>query len=355
MMRISAFTLTVSLLASLAACDPCSGIVGCSAGAYLSASGQVVDQGSGRGVDGVVIDLVRTGGIGVGTDSIRVVTHDGGFWRVELSPSEPGTVTVDVIVTPLTSEPYRVRGLELATREHGGDANLNERWISRPYFNHFGEFFLRGSVDDRAQNVLVEFRRTGGGELRGPGIASGVYSRVTDAAGRYRIFPYAEPDSVLPVGGDAVLGDLTLHLGDALGVSVIHGFSVTPSYVYREPSHIDRYPVGPSLGFVGEVRDAVSHNPVAGVEIRFERTGGIPVSLGTFTATTNAEGHFDFPLVRALAAGTLLGRMIFLAAPATRPETLQVALPTFDADNNALPPFYIAVTTQSPSAQRSAP
>lgn len=340
---------------ALAACDPCAGVARCASGEYLSATGQIVDQENGRGVDGVVIDMIRTGGIAVAPDSGRDVTHDGGFWRIELSPGEPGSVTVDVNVTTPGRAPYRIRGLTLVTHEHGGDANLNQRWVSRPYFNHFGEFFLRGTMDDRAGNVTVEFRRTGGGEVVGPGIASGVYTRVTDAAGRYRLFPYTEPDSILPVNGDAVVGDITLLLGDALGTSVLHGVSVPPTYVYREPSPIDRYPVGPSLGYKGIVRDKVTHDSLSGVQVSFERTGGIAASPSTFTTRTNLEGRFDFPPMRIEAAGVIDGRLIFLTAPTARPETLQVTLPTFDADTSVLPPFYITGPGSAPAPNRVTP
>jgi len=339
----------------LTACEPCAGVARCSSGDYLSATGQVVDQATGRGVDGVVIDFIRVGGIAVGADSVRVVTHDGGFWRVEFSPAEPGMVSMDINVATPGRPPFRIRGRSLWTHEHGGDANFNERWVSRPYFNHFAEFFLRGTQDDRAGNVKVEFRRTGGGEVSGPGIASGVYSRVTDAAGRYRLFPYSEPDSVLPLSGDAVVGDLTLLLAGSLGTSVLHGVSVPPTYVYREPSPIDRYPVGPSLGYKGLVLDSVTHDPLSGVQVRFERTGGIEAAPSEFSTQTNLEGGFDFPPLRVTAAGVLDGRLIFAAAPAAKPETLQVTLPTFDADTRVLPPFYIKGPARSPAPSRSAP
>lgn len=339
----------------LTACEPCAGVARCSSGEYLSATGQVVDQASGRGVDGVEIDFIRVGGIAIAQDSTRVVTHDGGFWRVELSPSGVGMVSMDINVATPGRPPFRIRGRSLWTHEHGGDANFNERWVSRPYFNHFAEFFLRGSQDDRAGNATVEFRRTGGGEVSGPGIATGVYSRVTDAAGRYRLFPYSEPDSVLPLSGDAVVGDITLLLGGALGTSVLHGVSIPPTYVYREPSPIDRFPVGPSLGYKGIVRDSVSRDSLSGVQVRFERTGGIETTPSTFTTQTNLEGRFDFPPLRVTASGALVGRLIFVAAPAAQPETVQVTLPTFDADTSVLAPFYVRGPSKPSAPSRFIP
>jgi hypothetical protein len=203
--------------------------------------------------------------------------------------------------------------------------------------------------------VTVQFRRTGGGDVRGPGIANGVYSRVTDAAGRYRLFPYSEPDSVLPLSGDAVIGDITVLLGGSLGTSVLHGVSISPTHVYREPSPIDRFPVGPSLGYKGVVRDRATNDSLSGVQVRFERTGGIETSPATFTTQTNLEGRFDFPPLRVVAAGVLEGRLIFVASAAAKPETVQVALPTFDADTSVLPPFYITGPARPPAPSRSFP
>lgn len=334
-----AFALVVA--ATNLACDPCAGVARCSSGDYLSATGQIVERANGHGVDGVRLDIVRVGGLTLSTDSTTVFTTDGGFWRAEFAPVSAGTLYVDVEVSPPTQAPYRVRNLPLVSREHGGDAALNERWVTRPFFNDFAQFVLRGTPGDPVANTRVEFRRTGGVQLVGPGIASGVYSRVTDAAGYYRLFPYADADTILPVGNEAVIGDLTVLLGGALGTSVVKKVMLPPTYRYDTDSHLYTFYVGPSLGYLGSVRDSATGKLLPGVTLSFQRTGGIPVTPDHFTTTTGPDGIFGFPPVRALAAGILDGRFVLKATPTAAPETLLVHIPTTDVDIDTLPPFFI--------------
>lgn len=230
----------------LVACDPCAGVAHCVANPpYLAATGQIVDRVTGAGIDGTRIDVVRTGGIAVASDSQRAITSGGGFWRVEFAAADAGTLVVDVRVSPPDAPGYRVRGLQLTTRPHGGDANLNATWITRPYFNYAGELFRRGTVDDRIQNRPVEFRIRGGVQTIGTGVRDSVYRAVTDVGGRVELFPQTEQGGVLPLGTDDLIGDLTVFLDAPLGPSVIRDVHLTPSYVYFDVGRIARYAVGP--------------------------------------------------------------------------------------------------------------
>jgi hypothetical protein len=230
----------------VAGCDPCSGVAHCAASPpYLAASGQIVDKVTAAGVDGTRIDVVRTGGIAVGADSLSAVTSGGGFWRVEFDAADAGTLVVDVQVTPPDAPAYRVRGLSLITRPHGGDANLNATWVTRPYFNYAGELFLRGTTDDRIKNRPVEFRITGGVRTVGAGVRDSVFSATTDLGGRVQLFPEAEQGGLSPLGTDDLIGDLTVFLEAPLGPSVIRDVHLSPSYTFFEPGRIARYAVGP--------------------------------------------------------------------------------------------------------------
>lgn len=230
----------------LVACDPCAGVAHCVANPpYLAAAGQIVDKVTGAGVDGTRMYVVRTGGIAVASDSQSVITSGGGFWRVEFSAAEAGTLVVDAQVSPPGAPGYRVRGLRLATRPHGGDANLNTTWITRPYFNYAGELFRRGTVDDRIQHRPVEFRITGGVQTIGTGVRDSVYRAATDVGGRVELFPQTEQGGLLPLGTDDLIGDLTVILDAPLGPSVIRDIHLSPSYMYFDVGRIARYAVGP--------------------------------------------------------------------------------------------------------------
>jgi hypothetical protein len=225
------------------ACDPCSGVASCASGAYLAATGQIVDPDSRTGMDGVRITAIRVGGLEAAQDTVSTVTSNGGFWRIEFKPAGVGTLNADFIVKPPEAEGYRLHDVPLATREHGGDANLNERWVTDLYFNHLLELYRRGTADDRIQGARVEFIRTGGVELFGPGVSTGVFRDTTDFGGRMPIFPSRGPNAVYPVEDGPVVGDLSITTPD-LGTTVLRGLSLTSSHVYREPSAIERYDIG---------------------------------------------------------------------------------------------------------------
>jgi hypothetical protein len=243
--RAATLSLCAALAAALTGCEPCAGVANCSNDAYLAATGQIVDAATRQGVDGVRIDAIRVGGIGVGRDSISTVTSGGGFWRLEFTPTATGTLDVDFVVSPPSVDPYRLHGIRLATREHGGDANLNERWVTVLYFNHLLEIYRRGTADSRIEGARVQFTRTGGVELRGPGAVNGVFRDTTDFGGRMPLFPSQGGNAVYPVNDGAVVGDLSITTPD-LGTTVLRGFFLTSSHLYKDPAAIERYDIGAS-------------------------------------------------------------------------------------------------------------
>ncbi len=247
MLRLRSYLLAGSLTSLLAACDPCAGIIGCTAGRYLAASGQIVDVNTGAGLDGVRIDVVRTGGIAVATDSVSATTSGGGFWRVELTPEAAGTLIADVMVSPPGLPAYRLHGVQLVTRKTAGDSNLNERWVPFLYFDYVGEFFLNGTTDTRPKGLPVEFRRTSGISLKGPGQVDGIYRAPTNIAGRIHLFPTTGDYAVFATEDGALTGTLIVHV-TARDSTVISGVVLSPSNSYRERRDfppVIRIPVGP--------------------------------------------------------------------------------------------------------------
>jgi hypothetical protein len=239
--------LALSLSFGVMACDPCSGIIGCANGHYLAASGQIVDAVTGSGIDGVRIDIIRTSGLTVAVDSVSTTTSNGGFWHAELSPSESGTILADVKVSPPGRTPYRLHGVKLDTHEHGGDANLNERWVPFLYFDFVGEFFYNGTADTRAEGAVVEFRRTSGVGLTGPGQVDGVYRAPANAAGRVHFFPTTGDSAVYAVEDGTLTGDIVIHVS-ATDSTVISGAGLWPGHTFRDRRDfppVIRAPVGP--------------------------------------------------------------------------------------------------------------
>jgi hypothetical protein len=234
----------VAICLATSACDPCAGIASCARGDYLAASGQMVDAGTGHGVDGVRLDFIRRGGVEVSADSLTTVSASGGFWDVEFAPSSAGELLVDVRVSPPGEEPYLIRNLALQTRLHGGDANLNQRWVTRLYFNYMGELYYDGTVDTRVANAPVTFRQTGGVALYGPGIRDSVHVTATDFAGRVNLFPSERSDGVFALEESVLFGDLIITLPSG-GTSTLKGIALFPTHLYQQLSIIARAPVSP--------------------------------------------------------------------------------------------------------------
>ena len=242
-MRVRGLLALMAMSVMQASCDPCSGIARCDSPAYLAIDGQIVDPVFGRGIDGVPIDVIWAGGVAVDVDSLSTVTSDGGHWRIELSPHDSGTVLVVVAVSPPGVARYRVP-LTVATHPRGGDATLLDKWVPEPYFAYAGELYINGTADQRANDAAVEFRRTGGVQLRGVGIASGVYTQRTDIAGRFSMFPTTD-GGVLPVTFGDVIGELHVDLGPPYGVSIVRNVVLSPTPVYHKQRDIYRVAVGP--------------------------------------------------------------------------------------------------------------
>lgn len=222
----------VAMLA-MTACEPCPPLSSCRGQDYLAAEGQVVDTANGQGLDGIRIDMIRTGGIGVAQDSVSAVTAGGGFWHVEFQPMSSGALVTDVVVTPLDVPSYRLHGITLQTRNTRGDANLNERWVTALYFEYVGEFYLN-ATNQPADSAQFIFRQTGGPPLVGPGIRNGTYTATTDRGGRVYLFATAGPAAVHPTDDAEVVGTVTVKARGQSDSTLFTGLRLRPSHTTRD-------------------------------------------------------------------------------------------------------------------------
>ncbi len=318
----------IMLGAVVLACDPCSGVSGCSVGPYLAADGQIVDPVNGAGVDGVRIDLVRTSGISTSIDSTSVVTRDGGHWHVRFDVASEGVLNVRARVTPPNGVSYDVPNVRLLTSVRGGEGNLVERWVTVPYFRHVAELAFRGAADARVIVVPVEFRRTGGVSLAGPTSAN-QFRTTTDSGGRIGLFGVR--DGVLASGTGEIIGDLYVELPDPYTTAVVRGVRIPTTYVYRDPAQVFRVLIGPTVDYTGEFQGRARRTQLAGVRVDFRRTGGVPTEVDRISTVSGPDGRFKIQL-RPLGAGFVDGELVFTAPAPSTPETLKVRLPTFDDD-----------------------
>jgi len=227
----------LALLAALIGCDPCSGVLSCAPGPYLAVDGQMVEPEHGGSLPGVRIDVLRSGGIELDQDSLSAVSDEQGLWHIELVPREVGTALVDIIVTPVDSPAYRLRGVPLVTHDHRGDANLNERWVPYLSIYAYGEFFFAGG-DTRAVAAKVQFRRAGGVPWSGPGVQNDAWSGITDEGGHVLLFPRSGPNAVIFTDGGSLIGELTVTTADGAGVMTVRNVSLGTSNVYHDRSYL---------------------------------------------------------------------------------------------------------------------
>jgi hypothetical protein len=310
-------------MTALAACDPCSGVSSCTVAPRVSVQGRIVDVVTGRSVPGTRVDIVRAGT----GDSNSVVTDGYGLYQLEL-PGDAGSGTFDMVVSPPDKSPYRVRGLTLSTSMVHGDGNVLGAWVSQPYYALALELFFRGGVNDRIVNVTATFRRTGGGELTGPGWQNNEYRSKVDSFGRYSMFN----NTVFSLGGEETVGDLYVNLPPPRGVTVVRGLRLTREHVYGAPVRLMQVDAGPSSAYIGRFASRATGLPVSGVRVSFKQTGGIPIGNPNFTAVSNDGGEFVFQLYPR-AVGTIIGDLtIRPPAPDTGFVVSGIRLDTFDGE-----------------------
>src|SRR4051812_35714448 len=87
----------VSVVA-LGACDPCFGVSSCGSDPRLAIEGNLVGHVSGRPVSGVVVDVIRTGGVELASDSVSAVSGADGHWQVDIPARAEGEAVIDINV-----------------------------------------------------------------------------------------------------------------------------------------------------------------------------------------------------------------------------------------------------------------
>ena len=335
-MKVRVLTMMVAALAagSLAACEPCDGVVGCGSGApRFAVEGRILDPWDGRPIGNTVVTVVRRGGIALADDSIRVRTDGDGRFELSVDAEEPGEAIVDVtIASPISYDaPYTVRGLRLRTTEERGEGIVLRPWTSRLHFPYSAELYYRFKRDSLAANVPLEIRRVGGAAWYGNGVVNDVYRTGTDAFGRVPLFA----DSAYASSNEDLIVDITATLAAPFGQTTNRNVRLTPSHEYKPPMRVPRLGIGPSLEYAGAFHKRATLQPMPGVRVEFRRTGGIAVQPDRFTAITDANGIFTFPLV-PLAEGTLLGELLVTPPAPDVPFTLPVVIPTLHDDQGRL-------------------
>lgn len=226
-------TVAVGAAALLAgACDPCTGVVGCSVDPRVGVSGQIVERGdpsnsdgtplSGTGIPlarpvrGVRIEVIPMAGAATG-NAVTTTTDGNGWWQVSLPGNGDGPATVDVVVTTPGNTSYRVRDVAARSSRRRGDGTVVGRWTSRLYLTKLGEV-IDWPSGGRREGTRVRAIRTGGGRIAPT--RNTTDPMITIPGGRFLL-------DFVPLDQEPVVFDFVIER-DGLPTATVRGVRVAP-------------------------------------------------------------------------------------------------------------------------------
>jgi len=286
-----------------------------SLGISLAYAIQAVHRGLDRGVPGVQFTWTRTGGIATTPASLAGVSNEIGLFSLATEPAGDGVVTGDIVMTPPAPfAPQRFPGVQLQTFDTD-----EIRLLASPRFGpaarYAGELFNR-ATGALQPGVGVEFRPTGG-------VAALARTGTSNAAGRFLIAPYTDQ-------AGEITGDLHVSYLPPREPEVIRGVRLQ---TFEDDSlrYLQRWGVGPSLLYVGELRRDDTNEAIVGAQVTFTRTGGLACAPSVLSSVSIAGGRFSLNLAPA-TDGEVQGTLA-VHAPPLRDTTIAITLPTFLSDS----------------------
>jgi hypothetical protein len=311
-------------LAALQGCDPCLGVVACRGDARPGVQGRLLTPESGEGVSGAAITLIRSNS-GVRDSAQTTTDRSGVFSLVIAEPARPAD-NLSLRVKPVEAPGYTIDSLPCAPLVRRGDACILNPIIESPKLPLY-RFFYRSNPDVPAGGVWVSFRRTGGSGLIGPNAADSIRVGTTQD-GSADLFS----QGVFATSLEPVVGDLIVELPPPTGISIRYNYKARPLYTFQDAA-IGYLLTGPCLNYWVVFVDSVTQRRLPGVEVEFQRTGGIATKTESVKKVSNTDGLTDF-LPGPLTSGAVNGSLRI------RPPNAAVAIDlgpisatTYDADS----------------------
>lgn len=290
---LSYLALAATMVLSLSACDPCTGVVSCSDDPLVRYEGEIILKFTGEPGRNIPVMFVRTGGAALADDSVRTTTDSLGRFAIELVPSSAERIEGDLVVLTPGSDPNGVVApARISVNLTPSQARSDVRFLGRLpvphlYFGNYGELYYRGgplyaSDGVFARNVEVELRRTGG--IR---ITPDPYLVRTDGAAQFPIEPQ-------PLEHGELTFDLIVRPPEPYQPVTLAGLRMSTRFSER-PSRglIVQAGIGPHLPYVGALFYADTKQPAAGTEVEFRRTGGIRLAQDTYRTVVNSFATFN--------------------------------------------------------------
>jgi hypothetical protein len=230
-----------------------------------------------------------------------------------------GTLTVR---PPAPLDAYTVPDVRLAPSRVAGGGGMLPTFVTRPYVDFVGELLYRRSGGPLSWSV-VTFRRTGGARLATGDVL------VTGAGpdGWFHLQGAAD-------GTEPIDGELIVRTNDFARPLVVTGVQLPVRYTDRL-SALDRsFRIGATADYVIELRRRGTGAPLAGAEVEFRRTGGLPLLAERFVGRADAQGRVALQLSPAAeASGEVVGELTVRAAALARPYVVrEVRLRAYDGD-----------------------
>jgi 5-hydroxyisourate hydrolase-like protein (transthyretin family) len=281
--------------------------------------GELHGRGSRLPISGAEVRVHRTGGIAVSPETFTVRSDATGRFPLVTQPlADSGTVIVELTITrPGVTTPDVLRDVAIPTFDDDS-VKLLRVWGIGGWVNYAGILFHR-STGAPAENVEVEFRRTGGITAR-----PDTFTVRSNFFGGFPMTPATD-------GEGELIGDLIIRPPAPLRPTTVRGVRL-PTFAADELRRIDNYGIGPSLQYFGELLGEADGRPIVGARVEFRRTGGVEATPGVITATSNADGRFRLAPVTS-SYGQLTGELTVRWGTPERTTTFRdVALETFESD-----------------------
>ena len=269
--------------------------------------------------------FVRTSGARlVAGDTIRGATGPDGFFYFSTAAREAGVVVGDLLVSPPPTEyprPYTITGMRIPVVATDRVPEFNRSFRVGATLTYVAELRGRGGGGLLA-NAEVEFRRTGG-----PLLVSDVVAGRTDASGRVAIAPQPASEAA-----GVVVGDVTVRGGGLERPFVIRGVRL-PVYDDDQLRFLGVLGIGYQALAAGELAFRGDRSPLADVDVRFVRTGGLLTRPATFATRTGADGRFGITLL-ADSVGQVVGDLVVVRGGGAAPLTfrdVRISVTTYDS------------------------
>jgi hypothetical protein len=315
--------LLVAVALIVSACDPCIGASTCGE-SWIRYEGDLRQPYTQVPIVGARVVFQRTSGIALEADTAAGVTNQNGTFRIAVRARGEGYVEGQLQISlPGTGVVDRIPNVRLTTTTAAGEVRHVGDWtIPRFSVGEHGELRWRGS-GELAPGVTVEFRRTGGVAL-----VPDRFMATTDVLGIFSFLTF--PQSAGTVTGDLHIRHLPPYREEVLTNVTLEAKQRS---VFERRAGV--WWIGPHLPYVVVLVWQDTGVIAAGVEVEFQRTGGVPTEPESVVmySTDNPWGNVRLAPLQPLGHGEVEGRLIVRPPAPYKSFTIEdIRLPTKEED-----------------------